>query len=773
MSLPQASSPEIERRAFVVTGVVQGVGFRPFVHRLAHELGLSGFVRNRAGEVQVEAEGAPHALEAFAVALTQRAPPLANVAAVRFAPLTAHGQTEFTILGSEDSPAPAPFFAPDMATCERCLQELFEPRDRRFRYPFINCTDCGPRFTIIESAPYDRERTTMRGFALCGACRAEYEDPRDRRFHAEPNACPACGPRLVLLDASGQPLPEPEPLLGAAAALRAEQIVAVKGVGGFHLACLASSERAVAELRRRKGRDQQPFALLVRTLAAAAELCELTPEERALLQSPERPIVLAPRKPSAAVAEAVAFQSPLLGLMLAYTPLHHLLCRALDDAPLVMTSGNPSHEPIVYEDADARRRLAPLSDRTLTHDRPIHLRCDDSVVRISHGAPCTLRRARGAAPRPTPLGVVLRRPILALGAQSNASFALGRNDQALVSHHLGDLANAAAELDFRRAVAHYERLFAVQPELLVHDLHPDYATTAFARELAAERGISRLAVQHHHAHVVSCMVEHTLAGPLLGLAWDGTGLGTDGRIWGGEFFVCDRRSVRRVAHLRELGLPGGERAIREPWRVALAALLDAGLGPEALGEHLDRTALRVACRMLERGLNCPHASSAGRLFDAVSSLCGVRHVSSYDGQAAIELEWLASRAPAVDDSRAYPYELAQGENGAHVLDTRPLIVALASELRRGVAPARVARRFHATLAALILDVCLVLRAEHGLTRVVLSGGVFANALLVTGVEKRLRAAQFQVFRPQRFPPGDGGLCLGQLGIAAAHEAGAS
>lgn len=749
------------------------MGFRPFVHRLAYELDLAGFVRNRAGEVQVEAEGAPRALDAFEIALTRRAPPLASVAAVRFARVTPRGQSGFTILDSENDRAPAPFFAPDVAVCDRCLQELFEPQGRRFHYPFINCTDCGPRLTIIEGAPYDRERTTMRGFALCSACRAEYENPNDRRFHAEPNACAACGPRLELLDATGQPIAVSEPLLAAAEALATEQIVALKGIGGFHLACLAQSERATAELRRRKGRDQQPFALMVRTLGAAQRLCEFEANEIALLQSPERPIVLARRRPSAAVAEGVAFRSPWLGVMLAYTPLHHLLCRALDDAPLVMTSGNLSHEPIAFEESDARARLAPLADRTLTHDRPIHLRCDDSVVRFIHGAPCTLRRARGAAPRPTPLGLELARPMLALGAQHNASFALGRGDQALVSHHLGDLSNAVAELEYRRAIAHYQRLFAVQPELLVHDLHPDYAATGIARELALEFGIPRLAVQHHHAHVVSCMVEHALEGPLLGVAWDGTGLGTDGGIWGGEFFVCDRRSARRVAHLRELGLPGGERAVSEPWRVALAALLDAGLGPEALNGQPDKTALRVVCRMLERDFNCPRTSSAGRLFDAVSALCGVRHRSSYDGQAAIELEWLAVGASDTDDSHVYPYELgAPRENGARVIDTRPLIVALAAELGRGIAPARVARRFHATLSAIILDVCLLLRAEYGLARVVLSGGVFANALLVAFVEKRLRAAHFLVFRPERYPAGDGGLCLGQLGIAAAREHGA-
>jgi hydrogenase maturation protein HypF len=752
---------------------VQGVGFRPFVQRLASELGLAGFVRNRAGEVHGEAEGARSALDDFELMLRKRAPPLAAVRGVRSERVELRGEPGFAITASEHSADPRPFFASDVAVCEPCLRELFAEHDRRFRYPFLNCTDCGPRLTIVLSAPYDRERTTMRDFALCAACRAEYSDPSSRRFHAEPIACAECGPRLELLDQMGNPLAQEQPLLAAARALRAEQIVAIKGIGGFHLACLASSERATAELRRRKQRDEKPFAILVRDTPSALRLCELEPAEIALLESAERPIVLARRRAGARVSHAVAGHSPLLGVMLAYTPLHHLLCEALDDAPLVMTSGNASHEPIAFEEADARARLLPLSDRFLTHNRAIHLRCDDSVLRWSHGARSTLRRARGLAPRPTPLGSELRRPLLALGAQDNATFALGRGDHALVSHHLGDLANAAALCGYRAALDHYEQLFAVKPELLVHDLHPDYASTQLAQELAAERGLPRMAVQHHHAHIVSCMVEHGLEGPLLGVAWDGTGYGEDGTIWGGELLLCDRRSARRAAHLRAVPMPGGESAIREPWRMALAYLRDAGLDPDILAGRVDRRAERVISRMLERDFNCPRTSSAGRLFDAVSALCGVRHSSSYEGQAAVELEWAATRAVAPDDRRAYPYELeARRAERPTVVDTRPLIRAIVAELRRGTKAPSVARRFHATLGAIIAELCVDLGARHGLNRVVLAGGVFANALLLQEVEERLTAANLRVFRPQMYPAGDGGLCLGQLAIAAARDQGA-
>ena len=770
MSAPPELSRDVERRSFVVTGLVQGVGFRPFVHRLAEELGLAGFVLNRAGEVHVEAEGSEGALGIFERALLRRAPPLAEISklvSTSMAPQLCRG---FSIEPSEHGPEPAPFIVPDVATCERCLAELFDPADRRFRYPFSNCTDCGPRLTIIESAPYDRARTTMRAFALCQACQAEYEAPLNRRFHAEPNACPDCGPRLELLDAAGRPILTGDPLLLAAEALQAEQLVAIKGIGGFHLACLGSSEHATAELRRRKGRDERPFALLVRDATQAQALCQIDALELSLLTSTARPIVLLRRRNEARIAQAVAGSSPLLGVMLAYTPLQHLLCRAVQDAPLVMTSGNPSHEPIAFEDADARSRLAPLSDRILTHDRAIHVRCDDSVVRAVNGAVSTLRRARGLAPRPSALGQQLRRPILALGAHDNATFSLGRGAHALVSQHLGDLSNAATRLAYRAAIAHYQQLFSVEPELIVHDLHPDYGSSHVAREFGRERGLPLMAVQHHHAHVASCMVEHGLHGPVLGIACDGTGFGEDGTVWGGEMLHCDRRSARRVAHFRTVPMPGGERAVHEPWRMALAYLLDAELGLDALPRDLDPIAVRVACRMIERRVNCPRTSSVGRLFDAVSALCGVRSVASYEGQAAIELEWAAQRAQSPATEQCYPFRIDGSlAQGPLQVDTRPLIRALVQDLHDGLGVPAVARRFHVTLASIWSELSVSLGAQLGIREVALAGGVFANAVLVGELERRLIQANFRVFRPQAYPAGDGGLSLGQLAIAAARD----
>ncbi len=771
MPTPQEQNQRCERRSFVVTGLVQGVGFRPFVHRLAAEFGLAGFVLNHAGDVHVEAEGAPSALLRFERALRRRAPPLAQIDQLRTAPMATVGRIGFSIESSTVDEHAQPLVAPDVATCERCLSELFDPSDRRYHYPFSNCTDCGPRLTIIEDVPYDRERTTMRAFELCRECRAEYEEPTNRRFHAEPNACAACGPALELLGPDGERLAAARPLEAAAQALLAERIVAVKGIGGFHLACMASSERATGELRRRKAREQRPFALLVRTLHQARELCELDELGRELLTSPARPIVLAPRRTTAAVANAVAGSSPLLGVMLAYTPLQHLLCRAVGDAPLVMTSGNPSHEPIAFEDEDARARLNPLCDRILSHNRPIHVSCDDSVVRSLNGAPSTLRRARGLAPRPCPLGQRVRRPLLALGAQDNATFALARGDQALVSHHLGDLGNATTLAAYRARIEHYERLFRVRPERLIHDLHPDYASSRLAHELARERGLSLLAVQHHHAHVVSCMVEHGLHGSVLGLACDGTGLGDDGTIWGGEWLLCERASARRVAHFRCVPMPGGERAVHEPWRMALAHLLDAGLAPDALGAGVERPAVRVVSRMIERGFNCPLTSSVGRLFDAVSALCGIRLRASYEGQAAIELEWAALRAVPSEPLTAYSFRFERVALGAPVqVDTRPLIRDLVSDLQAGLTVSHVARRFHHTLALIGSELCQTLAAEHGVSRVVLAGGVFANEILVGELEHRLTATDLRVFRAQAYPAGDGGLSLGQLGIGAAWDA---
>jgi hydrogenase maturation protein HypF len=760
----------MERRAIAVHGVVQGVGFRPFVYGLASRLRLGGFVKNRTGGVLIEVEGDAHALDRFLAELANKPPPLARIDHLAWEAQAPRGEGHFRIEPSEvGSPGPI-FVSPDVATCADCLAELLDPTDRRHLYPFLNCTNCGPRLTIVTGAPYDRARTTMAGFALCPSCRAEYEDPANRRFHAQPTCCADCGPRLQVLDGRGSPVDADDPLAHFAAALRKGRIGAVKGLGGYHLACDARSPAVVAELRRRKHRDEKPFALMVADAASAESLCEVGSAERELLDHRSRPIVLLRKREGAGVAEEVAPRNPYLGVMLPYTPLHHLLLRAVGGIPLVMTSGNRSDEPIAYDDSDARRRLAGIADLFLTHNRPIHVRCEDSLTRVVDGTELPLRRSRGYAPQPITLPLECPVPILAVGGQLKGVFALGRGRHAFLSHHLGDLDHYDAYRAFVKDVQLYERLFAVRPRVLAHDLHPDYASTRYARERAGD-DVQLLAVQHHHAHLASCMAEHGLVEPVLGVTFDGTGYGTDGAIWGGEFLVGDYRQFRRAAHLRYVGLPGGDQAIKEPWRMALAHLIDAKESAHLLENRVEKGSLRAISQMIERRLNTPWTSSAGRLFDAVASLAGVRDRVSFEGQAAMELEWLAERAGA---DGAYPFELMQQDerqtpDAPLVVDTRPILQAVAADVRRGTDAVRIARRFHSTMAGLIAAVCVRLRRETGLDAVVLSGGVFLNALLTREAVARLRGEGFRVHRHRLVPPNDGGLSLGQLAIAAAQR----
>jgi hydrogenase maturation protein HypF len=754
----------MERRAIAVHGVVQGVGFRPFVHHLASRLDLRGFVKNRVGGVWIEVEGDACSLDRFLAELTRQPPPLAQIEHLSWKERPPRGEMRFRIEPSDAGQPGQVFISADVATCADCLAELLDPADRRYLYPFLNCTNCGPRLTIIQGAPYDRERTTMAPFRMCAACRAEYEDPANRRFHAQPTCCTVCGPRLRLLNAQGRPLAAPDPLAHAAAALRAGRIIALKGLGGYHLACDARAGAVVAELRRRKHRDEKPFALMVGDLASAAVLCEVSVAERDLLLSPRRPIVLLRKRASADIAGEVAPGNPFLGVMLPYTPLHHLLLRAVAGLPLVMTSGNRSDEPIAYQDADAVQRLAGIADLFLTHDRPIHVRCDDSVTRVVADQELPLRRSRGYAPQPVALPLECPVPILAVGGQLKGTFALGRGCHAFLSHHLGDLDHYDAYRAFVRDVGLYEQLFGVRPEVIAHDLHPDYASTRYAQERG---GVRLVPVQHHHAHLASCMAEHGLRGSVIGVAFDGTGYGSDGAVWGGEFLVGDYHSWRRAAHLRYVGLPGGDAAIREPWRMAVAHLIDAG-EHETIHRCLDEgdvpvAAVRVVARMLERRLNTPLTSSAGRLFDAVAALAGVRRRVRYEGQAAMELEWLAC---GLAPDGAYPFDLEETDTML-VVDTRPLVRAVAADAARETAATLIARRFHSTLVEIVAAVSGCLRRRTGHAEVVLSGGVFLNALLTTEVSARLEADGFRVYRQRLVPPSDGGLSLGQLAVAAA------
>ncbi len=765
------------RRAQVrVQGTVQGVGFRPYVHRLARELGLAGFVLNDSRGVLLEVEGSTAAVARFLAALESDPPPLAVLERLTVEDREPTGRPGFEIRPSpRGEPANAPV-TPDTATCADCRRELLDPADRRYRYPFINCTNCGPRFTIVRGIPYDRPLTTMAGFEMCADCRAEYEEPSDRRFHAQPNACPRCGPSVRLLAAGGSAVEGAgagDQIAAAAAALLDGRIVAVKGIGGFHLACRADDEETVATLRARKHREDKPFALMAASPDAAAKLVSLGAAERELLCGPQRPIVLAPRRKGAPVAPSVAPGALELGVMLPYSPLHHLLLADCALDALVMTSANVSDEPIAYGDDDALRRLAGIADLLLVHDRPIQTRTDDSVLRVVFACdrPRTLflRRSRGYVPASLPLPETVCRPLLACGAELKNTFCLAKGDRAWVGHHIGDLKNFETLSSFTEGIEHFERLFAVAPEVVVHDLHPDYLSTRYALE---RDGAELIGVQHHHAHFAACLAEHAEVGPAVGAIFDGTGYGTDGTIWGGELLVGDVADWRRAGHLLPVRMPGGERAIGQPWRMGCAWLAAAQSGqlesgepkiPPALMGRVPEQAWRQVSGLLRSGVNSPLTTSMGRLFDAVSALCGLRTAVNYEGQAAIELE--AACDPC--ERGSYSIELVH-DDGDHmlVIDPRPTIRAVAADIERGRSAATVAARFHAAVAGATVEACSRLAAAHHLDLVVLGGGVFQNRRLLEAVAAELGARGLRVLIPEQLPIGDGGVSYGQAAVAA-------
>ena len=754
-----------EARRIRVTGTVQGVGFRPFVYRCGVELGLAGSVANDSRGVTIEVQGLGDDLDELQRRLLEEAPPLARIdtIGVEALPVSAE-RSGFHIVDSRAEGAPAVAVSVDVATCDDCAAELVDPTDRRFRYPFVNCTNCGPRYTIILSIPYDREATTMAVFPMCDDCRKEYEDPANRRFHAEPNACPVCGPHLRLLNAGGDVRAEGDDALeGAAAALEEGRVVAVKGLGGYHLAVDAGQAEAVGELRRRKARDDKPFALMVPDLAAARRLCQLTAAAEEALASPRRPIVLAPRAPASAslVDSKVAPGLPELGLMLPYTPLHHLLMGRLG-RPLVMTSGNLSDEPIAHDDADAVERLGPMVDLILTHNRAIHIRCDDSVVRATPSRVQMVRRSRGYAPEPVPLLAPARRQVLAVGAELKSTVAVAKGHNVVASHHIGDLEHLAAYRSFLQAVEHLCHLAGVAPDVVAHDLHPEYLSTKFA----VEADLPTLAVQHHHAHVASCLVEHGVEDAVLGVAFDGLGMGPDGTLWGGEFLVCDLDGYRRVGHLRPVPLPGANQAIREPWRMALSWAHTA-LGADAAAE-LGRAAderWRVVLSMVERPETIV-TTSAGRLFDAVAALCGLRFRVTYEAQAAIELEAAAAGVPLGDAPGWAVDTTADGEGGLTVVDPSPLVARVVAERQQGTSVAEIAAGFHDGLGRAVAATAVGLAAQDALGTVALSGGVFQNARLTEVVARRVAEAGLRVLVHRHLPPNDGAISVGQAAIAA-------
>jgi len=750
----------------LVEGVVQGVGFRPFVYRLAETHRLGGSVRNGQHGVLIDAEGDRDAIARFLDELEATAPSSARLRRITVTWATPqHDAETFRIDTSAGDGEPALFPAPDLSVCAACLAEMRDPGNRRHVYPFLNCTQCGPRFTIIRALPYDRERTSMAPFTMCPVCREEYEDVRDRRFHAEPTACPTCGPRLALLDSRGRALDVTDPLQEVVAALRAGQIVALKGLGGYHLACDATAPVVVSQLRRRKARDAKPLAVMVGSLAVARRLCVVSDAEADLLQSTARPIVLLERRtlpPRQDVAEQVAPGLRHLGLMLPYTPLQHLLLEKVD-CPLVMTSGNRSDEPIAYQDGDALARLGGIADLFLVHDRPIEVRCDDSVARIGDGAPLVLRRARGYVPLAISLAHEAAEPILACGGELKNVFALVRGREVFLSQHLGDLGDERAYRAYTDAIAHLQRLLELTPRVVAHDLHPAYRSTAYARMLD---GVRHIPVQHHHAHVASCLADNGVDARVIGVAWDGTGYGTDGHVWGGEFLLADLEGFERVGSFQEVAMPGGEAAVREPWRMA-AVFLQAAYG-EAMGEldlafvrRLDRSAWRLLSRAAERGLNAPLTSSAGRLFDAVASILGLRDRVDFEAQAAMELEALAE----MEADRVYAVDLEE-KDGRTVVRTPDIVRGVVEDILAGIGADRIGSRFHATLADVIVKTCGRLRERSGLDRVALSGGVFQNVRLLRLAVDGLGRAGFQVYTHHQVPPNDGGLALGQAAIAA-------
>src|ERR1039457_5099955 len=721
-------------------GIVQGVGFRPFVHRLAEERQLGGWVRNSSAGLETEVEGPRVALESFVEAVRQQPPPLAWIQEMQVSEIAALGETAFVIRQSLASTGEFALVSPDVATCADCFADFTDPSNRRYGYAFTNCTNCGPRYTIIRDIPYDRPKTTMAAFRMCAACQAEYEDPRNRRFHAQPNACAACGPRLSA------------PVEEARRRLAAGEVLAVKGLCGFHLACDPRNDGAVERLRARKRRSDKPFAVMVRDLAAAAALCHVSEAEQEALSGTRSPIVILRRIERAALPQAIAPGNRTLGVMLPYTPLHHLL---FVDAPydaLVMTSGNLSEEPIVVDNVEARQRLSQTADWFLTHDRDIYMRTDDSVVRVFEGRERVMRRSRGYAPQTLDLGREVPE-LLACGGELKNAFCLTKGRHAILSQHIGDLENYETLEFFEETLRNLKKLFRVEPRAVAHDLHPQYLSTKYAFERS---GLPAIGVQHHHAHIASCMAEHSLSGDVVGWAFDGTGYGTDGAIWGGEFLVASYAGFTRRAHLRYVPLAGGDAAVREPWRSALAYV-----GAAPLAGQVSEQRLRAVERMNATGTNTVMTSSCGRLFDAVAALVGLRYEVNFEGQAAIELEAI------VDPSCEERYEF---DIGGEELDFRAMMERI---VRERTAPSVVSTRFHNTLAAAIHEMCLRIRRESGVKRGGLSGGTVQNMRLLGLVARALRESGFELFLHRKVPPNDGGIALGQAAIAAERLAGKS
>lgn len=731
-----------------VGGIVQGVGFRPFIHKCVTEYGLRGWIRNTSDGVEIELEGKEADIHRLADDILLRGPALARVDRVERLPLEGlKHYSDFRIIESRTDEKRATLISPDVGICDDCRRELFDPADRRYRYPFINCTNCGPRFTIIKDVPYDRCKTTMDPFTMCPDCEREYRDITDRRYHAQPDCCGECGPRLLYLDAAGKEVPG-DPIALAQNALEGGSIVAVKGLGGVHLSCLPDAETS-ARLRTRKQRDEKPFALMCADAAEAEKFCFLSSEERAALESPARPIVLLKKRQKGAFSHIS--ENNYLGVMLPYTPVHCLLTEKESCRTLVMTSANLSDTPIVYKNDEALRALSGIADAFLLNDRDIHMRCDDSLLYVTDGRPYLLRRSRGYAPQPLRLEEKLP-PILACGAEQKASFGLTRGEEFFLSGHIGDLKNAETLANYELQTAHFEHIFDIFPRALVCDLHPDYLSTRYAEARAEKEGLPLIRVQHHHAHMAACMADNGLDGEVIGIVWDGVGLGTDGTAWGGEFLTGGYESFIRAGSVLPFALPGGDRAVKEISRIGYSLRRSAGI--PALGEPLLE-------KMLSLGLNCPATSSIGRLFDGACAIIGIRQSVSYEGQGAVLLE---SVAEATNDG--YDFAIIESDENTLLFDHRPMVRSLVSEAEAGVSPGKMAAKFMNTLCAMAAEMCRRIREKTGLDRVVLSGGVFQNQYLLRRVTAALEERGLRVWRHCRVSANDEGISLGQAMIAA-------
>jgi hydrogenase maturation protein HypF len=778
--MSKAARQSLKSASISVRGIVQGVGFRPFVYGLAVKHNLKGWVYNTSGDVKIEVEGTAKAIEQFEQELETEAPPLAHIENVTVEYHPPLGYKNFEIRQSQAQEGKYQLISPDVATCQACLGELLNPEDRRYRYPFTNCTNCGPRFTIIEDMPYDRPKTTMRYFQMCPQCQAEYDNPLDRRFHAQPNACPKCGPQVELVDNQGNLVTDSNPIAAASQLLKEGKIVAIKGLGGFLLACDATNDTVVKTLRQRKKRSSKPFAIMVTTVDEAKRHCYVSPEEENLLTSPQSPIVLVRWREdsptSVGVSREVAPDLQYLGIMLPYTPLHHILLRDTG-RPLVMTSGNLSEEPIARDNDEALRRLSGIADYFLIHNRDIYSRYDDSVAIVERGTSQLIRRARSYAPYPIRLSFKTRQ-VLGCGAEEKNTFCLTKDNYAFLSQHIGDMENMETLEHFDSTISLYKRLFHIEPEIIAHDLHPDYLATKYARELG-ESGIKLIPVQHHHAHIASCLADNGLESPVIGVAFDGTGMGVDGNIWGGEFLVADYRNFRRAGHLEYLPLPGGDAAIKRPRRTAIGYILTL-LGENALNTVIASEAkqsqlasigqvteveVEVIKRQIERKINSPLSSSMGRLFDVISALLGIRGEIDYEGQAAVELEMAAYEEDYAHAQEGYSYHIVEDE-GIRIVQLRDLLSAVIEDLHQGISKGRISLKFHNTVAQMINEMCHLIADETPMVSgVALSGGVFQNRLLLRKTVSLLESSGFQVFTHRQVPCNDGGISLGQAVIA--------